>query len=72
MLFAALDKPISFISPSPIMFFLAKRKAGFPTAFILVMIMLHYLPRYQKPPCISQELSRLTGEEPASLAGFIQ
>jgi len=29
---------------------MVKRKAKIPVGFILVMIMLHYLPRFQKEP----------------------
>lgn len=72
MLSAALCRSIDFISPSPLSFFLSKRKEGVFTAYILVMIMLHYLPRFQKPPRISNDLAELTGEAPTSLANFIK
>jgi uncharacterized protein YbjT (DUF2867 family) len=72
MLSAALGRNIAFISPSPLMFFLRKRKEGLPIAYILVMIMLHYIPRFQKPPRISNDLAELTREAPNSIADFIK
>ena len=41
-------KNIKFISPNLLQFFLTKRRENVPVALILVMIMLHYLPRFQE------------------------
>ncbi len=45
-----LGTDIKYISPSLLSFFLTKRKEKTPAMFILVMIMLHYFPRFQKEP----------------------
>lgn len=71
MLSRALDRKIKFISPNLLKFFYVKRKEGVKMAYILVMIMLHYLPRFQKPPEAHHDLKALTGEDPVSLHQFI-
>lgn len=47
---ANLGVNIKFKSPNLLSFFITKRKEQIPTMLILVMIMLHYLPRFQKEP----------------------
>jgi hypothetical protein len=37
-----------------------------------VMIMLHFLPRFQPPPVISNAYEKLTGNKPNSLRKFIE
>ncbi len=69
---ATLGRTIKYQSPTLLHFFIRKKKEGIPTSFILVMIMLHYLPRFQKPPAISTDFTRLTAEEPSLLAHFLQ
>lgn len=71
MLSDALGREIRYISPNPIEFFLSKKKQGMKTSFILVLIMLHYLPRFQSPPPVSEDLKLLTGERPTTLKEFI-
>jgi hypothetical protein len=39
---------------------------------IIVMIMLHFLPRFQKEPKISDFYERLTGKKPTVLKTFIE
>lgn len=41
---------IQYKSPNLISFFLAKRKEKMPPMMIFVMIMLHYIPRFQQEP----------------------
>jgi hypothetical protein len=43
-----------------------------PTGMIVVMILLHLLPRFQKEPTISGFYQQLTGKTPTSLKSFIQ
>jgi uncharacterized protein YbjT (DUF2867 family) len=45
-----LDVNIKFKSPNLLSFHITKRKEKIPTMLILVMIMLHYLPRFQNEP----------------------
>ncbi|MEK6481976.1 NmrA family NAD(P)-binding protein [Catalinimonas sp. 4WD22] len=71
MLSEVLDRKIDYISPNLLQFYLSKKKEGIKSAFIFVMIMLHFLPRFQKAPKISPDLSCLSGDIPLTLRDFI-
>lgn len=43
-----------------------------PKGMIIVMILLHFLPRFQKEPGISDFFERLTGKPPTDLHTFIE
>ncbi|MBC8156444.1 MAG: NmrA family NAD(P)-binding protein [Bacteroidetes bacterium] len=62
---------ISFESPNPIRFYLTKRREGIASGLVLVMLFLHFLPRFQKVPQISPDFTRLTGRQPNTLSQFI-
>jgi len=66
-----LNRKIVYKSPNLISFFIKKKKEGEKTAFIFVLILLHFAPRFQKPPKISNDFENLTGEKPNSLREFI-
>ena len=66
-----LNKKINFISPNLVQFYFSKRKENVPIMFILVMIMLHYLPRFQKVPATTKWVKIITGNEPQSFDDFI-
>lgn len=40
--------------------------------FILVLIMLHYFPRFKKTPQTTQWVKMITGREPVSFDDFVQ
>jgi uncharacterized protein YbjT (DUF2867 family) len=63
---------INYESPNLISFFSRKKKDGVATPFILVMIMLHYLPRFQKPPRISDAVYKLTGKQPNYIEDYLK
>lgn len=65
-----IGKTIHFISPNVLQFFWTKRKENVPTMLILVMIMLHYLPRFQKTPPTTDCVLLITGHEPIAFATF--
>ena len=67
-----LGRDIKFVSPSPLRFFVAKRRVGVPASFISVMIMLHYGARFQRPAPVHLDLLHLTGQTPRSLATFVR
>ncbi|HSO25053.1 MAG TPA: NmrA family NAD(P)-binding protein [Methanobacteriaceae archaeon] len=67
-----LGREIEFENPNLLMFYLAKKKQGTERGLILVMIMLHFLPRFQKDPHISNFYEELTGKEPNTLMDFIK
>jgi len=66
-----IGKTIKFISPNLLHFFLTKRKENMPTMLILVMIMLHYFPRFQKTPKTTEWVKIITGQEPKSFDDFV-
>jgi len=66
-----IGKTIQFISPNLLHFFLTKRKENMPTMLILVMVMLHYFPRFQKTPKTTDWVKIITGQEPKSFDDFI-
>ena len=43
-----------------------------PFILIIVMIMLHYLPRFQKEPKNTNWVKIITGQEPKKFEQFIQ
>ena len=69
---SVLGVKIQFISPNLIRFFLTKRKEKMPIMLILVMIMLHYSPRFQKEPAITDWVEKITGREAITFAQFIK
>jgi uncharacterized protein YbjT (DUF2867 family) len=65
-------RPIRFISVNPIGFYFKKRSEGLSNGFAFVMTMLHFLPRFQPAPVISNVYEELTGKPASSLRDFIQ
>lgn len=59
-------------SVNPLRFYFLKRRQGMPKGKIIVMIMLHFLPRFQKSPEVSGFYEELTGKKPTTLQAFIQ
>jgi uncharacterized protein YbjT (DUF2867 family) len=66
-----IDNTLTYKSVSPLKFYRIKKKEGLPKAMIVVMTLLHFLPRLQKPPRIVATYKKLTGREPTTLAAFI-
>jgi uncharacterized protein YbjT (DUF2867 family) len=67
-----VENPVSFLNVTPFKFYQLKKKEGMITGMIIVMIMLHFLPRIQKEPIISHFYEKLTGKKPTSLTEFIE
>jgi uncharacterized protein YbjT (DUF2867 family) len=63
---------IRYVSPNLFSFFLTKRKEKMPFNFILVMIMLHYLPRFQKEPATTQWISKIIQRDPLTFEHFVK
>jgi uncharacterized protein YbjT (DUF2867 family) len=68
---AILKCKITYTSPNLFSFFLRKKKEGMPTTLILVMIMLHYFPRFKKPPSLSDSVEKITGQQPERFNEFL-
>ena len=62
---------IKYESPNLFKFFLTKRREKMPTTLVFVMIMLHYLPRFQKEPQITDWVKKITNDEPKTFDEFI-
>ncbi len=62
---------VHFESPNLLRFYWTKRAEGLSSGLILVMMLLHYLPRFQTTPGISPDFSWLTGRQPNTLVNFI-
>jgi uncharacterized protein YbjT (DUF2867 family) len=67
-----LNRQIKFVSPNLLQFFITKKREGMAAPFIFVMIMLHYLPKFQKPPEVSDDFTQLTSQQPRTLEKFIK
>lgn len=67
-----VERPIKYRNVSPFTFYRIKKREGMITGMIMVMIMLHFLPRFQKEPKISDGYERLTGKRPTFLKAFIE
>jgi len=68
---ASISRPIHFVNVKPFRFYSIKKKDGMKIGLIIVMIMLHILPRFQKEPKISDFYEKLTGKKPTKLIDFI-
>jgi uncharacterized protein YbjT (DUF2867 family) len=65
------ENEIRFVNTNPVRFFIQKNKQNLPSGMILVMFLLHFLPRFQGEPKISDFYEQLTGKKPASLKDFL-
>lgn len=68
---ATLGK-IRYVDANPISYFVAKRREGIPRGLILVVILIHFLPRFQEEPRISDFYERLPGKKPTTLKEFLE
>ena len=67
-----LGEKITYESPNLLNFYWTKRKEKIPFMLILVMIMLHYLPRFQKKPLITNCIKNIIRREPKTFIEFIK
>lgn len=72
MLNEIANNQIEYKNVSPFRFYRIKKQQGVKTGMIAVMIMLHFLPRFQKEPKISGFYEHLTGKKPTGLKVFIE
>lgn len=68
----SIDNPIRYKNVNPLRFYKIKKRDGMVKGMIIVMILLHFLPRFQKEPKISGFYERLTGKKPTDLKTFIE
>ena len=67
-----LGEKITYESPNLLNFYWTKRKEKIPFMLILVMMMLHYLPRFQKEPLITNCVKNIIQSEPKTFIEFIK
>lgn len=62
---------IAYKSPNLLDFYLTKRKEKYSSIYIFVMIMLHYFPRFQKEPTITNSIEKIISRPAKSFDKFI-
>lgn len=67
-----IENPIRYRSVNPVKFYRIKKREGVEKGMIVVMLLLHLLPRFQKEPDISGFYEQLTGKKPTDLETFIK
>ncbi len=67
-----MERDIRFESPNLLSFFFHKKRQSLPSALILVMMMIHYLPRFSSPPERSDALKRINGKPARNFESFVQ
>jgi len=71
MLTTVVGRAIRFVSPNLLRFTMTKFREH-SIGYIMVLIMLHYGPRFQAVPPVSRDVEMLTGEKPGTLEAFIE
>lgn len=72
MINASIENPIVYKNVNPISFYRIKKREGMVKGMIIIMMLLHFLPRFQKEPRISNFYEQLTGKKPTDLKTFIE
>lgn len=67
-----IGSPIRYRSVNPWRFYKIKKRDGMVKSMIIVVMLLHLLPNYQKEPKISDVYEHLTGKKPTDLKTFIE
>ena len=66
-----LGTPITYESPGPWRFYRTLRRDGREPGLVLVMLLLHMLPRFTRTPPVTQTVAELTGRTPVEFAHFV-
>ena len=72
MINESINQKLTYRSVNPFRFYQIKKRDGMEKGMILVMFLLHFLPRFQKEPRISTFYEQLTGKKPTDLKSFIE
>ena len=67
-----VENKITYNRVGPIKFYFLKKREGMKAGLIVVMLVLHYLPRFQKEPLVSNNVKLLTGHNPTTIKEFIE
>lgn len=71
LLTIALNKKITYTSPSLFTFYLHKKKQGLKPSYIIILMILHYLPRFMAEPAITDCIEEIIGRKPRTIETFI-
>lgn len=66
-----LGTPITYLSPGPWRFYRTLKRDGREPGLILVMLLLHMLPRLTATPPTTHTVAALTGRAPIEFAQFV-
>jgi len=66
-----LGTPITYVSPGPCRFYRTLRRDGREPGLILVMLLLHMLPRFTATPPVTRLVAELTGQAPVEFTQFV-
>jgi uncharacterized protein YbjT (DUF2867 family) len=72
LLQSTLGWEISYRSANPISFYRVKKKEGLKKAYILIILILHLIPRFSKPPARISDYAVIMNKDPYSLQEFIE
>lgn len=67
-----IKEPIRYRNVNLFTFYRIKKQDGMVKGMIIVMILLHFLPRFQKEPLISNYYEQITKKKPSDLITFIE
>jgi len=67
-----IEDKIEYKSVNPLRFYWIKKRDGLNKGKIMVMLILHFLPRFQEEPEISTFYEDLSGKNPTKLSRFIK
>ena len=63
---------IRYVSPSLLQFIIHMRKQGYSFGYIGIMLLLHFLPRFEKEPEVSGSLEQILGRLPKQIEDFVK
>jgi len=66
-----LGTPITYVSPGPWRFYRTLRRDSRAPGLILVMLLLHMLPRFTGTPQVTHTVTELTGRAPIEFSQFV-
>ncbi len=67
-----IGEKIVFKPMSPIGFYLKKKREGLDKGFAFVMTLLHFLPRFQEDPKVSNTYQIITNKTPTTIRAFLE
>lgn len=65
-----LSRPIGYRAMDPLAFYWYKYRQGHPPAYIMALLWVHLLPRFQSTPTLTTDYYQLTGTSPTTLLEF--